>query len=83
VADGLILCVSTIGHSSFFVKRLWFPSPIKFISSENVSENDSIQSVRLKTVELERIEAKALLKANLESVRIPGCVTVFMRSVLF
>jgi hypothetical protein len=76
VADGLILCISTIVHSRFFVKKLWLPSPIKLISSEIGSQKECIRSVVFENVSnLERIEGTAFRHANLKFVRIPVCVS--------
>jgi hypothetical protein len=75
VAESLILRVSMIGHSLFFINRLWLLSPIKFISSQILSERESIQSVVIEDVsKLQRIEAKAFQTTNLEFVKIPVSV---------
>jgi hypothetical protein len=75
MTDGIILCVSTIGHSIFFINKLWLPSSMKKISSENHSENESIESIVIDNVsKLDRIEAKTFKKTKLEFMKIPVSV---------
>jgi hypothetical protein len=77
VVDGSIQSVSTIDPSHLFGNRLWLPSPIKFISSESISENESIQSVVIENMsELECIETKAFEKTNLQLIILPASVEV-------
>jgi hypothetical protein len=84
VIDGLILWISTIGHSHFNINKLWLPSRIKFISSKSVSEKESLKSVVIENgSKLERIESEAFQKTGVKFVTIPDSVTFFGREMLF
>jgi hypothetical protein len=77
VIDGLIVCVSTTGHSHSIGTRLWLPSLITFIASESVSENESIPLVVIEhKSKLERIEWKVFQKTGLKFVTVPASVEV-------
>jgi hypothetical protein len=71
------MCVSTAGHSHLMETRLWLPSPIIFIPSESVSENESIRSVVIEhQSKLDRIEMKAFENTGVKFVRVPASVEV-------
>jgi hypothetical protein len=82
VARGLILSVSTIGHSIFLINRLRLPSSMTLISSESHSETESIQSIVIENVsKLEGIEAKAFEKTQLEFPKFLSLLDFWVRNV--
>jgi hypothetical protein len=77
VIDGLIQCVSTIGHSDFLVNKLWLPSSIQLISSKNFSKTQSIKSIVIENQStLKIIESEAFQQIALQYFTVPALVEV-------
>jgi hypothetical protein len=84
VLDGLTLSVSDIATVSFTGNILWFPSSVKILSTDCLSEPHSLNAVVFeKGSQFERIPRLLFSKTGLHCVRIPASVQVLCEKCFY